>query len=200
MKIELKSIQHYERMSEETNCFTANLYIDGKLAGTAENRGYGGNTDYHATTPEGKDLIAQAEEYCKTLPSETFGDMTIDMNLEYYIDKQLEAYLLQKEQKKMTDKMKQHILVSSNPQVSYGTFKLSHPIEKVIATPKGREFLTGYIASIKPQLAENEKILNTNIPEEIFKAAGLIEEQYVKQELQVQPKTKKLRNLNKPKR
>lgn len=45
MKIELKAFKHSEFASQETNCFEANIYIDGKKAGWAENSGRGGMTN-----------------------------------------------------------------------------------------------------------------------------------------------------------
>ena len=46
MRIELKNVKHVESMSEETECFTANLYVDGKKIGAVSNRGHGGCHDY----------------------------------------------------------------------------------------------------------------------------------------------------------
>ena len=68
MKIELKKISFYERMSEETNCFAADLYINGKKVGECKNDGQGGCTDYYGSTLENNQLIREAENYFKTLP------------------------------------------------------------------------------------------------------------------------------------
>ena len=68
MKIELKSIKFSEAMSEETNAFTANLYINGKKVGYCKNQGHGGCTDYNADEPKFRTIIAEAEAYCKALP------------------------------------------------------------------------------------------------------------------------------------
>jgi hypothetical protein len=42
MKIELRKISFNERMSEETNCYAADLYVDGKKVGEVGNDGHGG--------------------------------------------------------------------------------------------------------------------------------------------------------------
>jgi len=39
MKIELRKLKHATNLSEETNAFTADIYINGIHAGTADNRG-----------------------------------------------------------------------------------------------------------------------------------------------------------------
>lgn len=46
-KVELKKVQFSERMSEETYCFSADIYFNGKNIGYCENRGHGGSTDVH---------------------------------------------------------------------------------------------------------------------------------------------------------
>jgi hypothetical protein len=45
MKIELKALKYSDFASQETHCFHANVYIDGKKAGWAENNGHGGMTN-----------------------------------------------------------------------------------------------------------------------------------------------------------
>jgi hypothetical protein len=44
MDIKLKNIHVDHRLSEETNAFTADLFINGKNVGTAMNSGQGGMT------------------------------------------------------------------------------------------------------------------------------------------------------------
>lgn len=47
MEITIKKLKVIKAMSEETLCFTATVYVDGKKAGTAQNRGFGGMTDVY---------------------------------------------------------------------------------------------------------------------------------------------------------
>jgi hypothetical protein len=42
--ITLKNLKHFAAGSQETYCFTATVYLDGKKVGTAENDGHGGET------------------------------------------------------------------------------------------------------------------------------------------------------------
>lgn len=95
MKIELKSFKHYAGMSEETNAFTANVYINNKLTAYAKNDGHGGCTYYSITSTdnETRDRLKSAEEYCKNLPDIVTDIKTKDgsffsykQNLEHYID------------------------------------------------------------------------------------------------------------------
>jgi hypothetical protein len=102
MKIELKKISFSERMSDETNCFIADLYINGKKVGSCNNEGRGGPTDYHGDSKESNVLIKEAEAYCKTLPnvrSEAL-DFEYPQSLESVIDELLEAHLKAKDEAK----------------------------------------------------------------------------------------------------
>ncbi len=46
MQLTVKNYKRVEWASEETDCFTASLYVDGKRVGTARNDGHGG-PDYY---------------------------------------------------------------------------------------------------------------------------------------------------------
>ena len=63
MKIELKNIKYAAFASQETSCYEAAIYIDGKKAGVVENNGHGGSDNVHPWQ-----LANQIDEYAKTLP------------------------------------------------------------------------------------------------------------------------------------
>ena len=47
MKIELRNIKYAAFASQETSCYEATIYIDGKKVGTVENNGHGGCDHIH---------------------------------------------------------------------------------------------------------------------------------------------------------
>lgn len=98
MQITLKNVKHYESMSEETNCFEATVYIDGKKAGSVSNRGCGGPNEMD------HDLYLRLTEYAKTLPAETTiingQSYTFPHSADSLIDKALIAILYEKEAKR----------------------------------------------------------------------------------------------------
>lgn len=47
MKIEIKNVKYAAFASEETHCFSATLYVDGKRLCIVKNDGHGGCDDYH---------------------------------------------------------------------------------------------------------------------------------------------------------
>lgn len=47
MKIELKSIKYAAFASEETSCYSAALWVDGKKIGDVSNNGHGGCDNFH---------------------------------------------------------------------------------------------------------------------------------------------------------
>ena len=158
MKIELKSIKFSEAMSEETNAFTANLYINGKNVGYCKNQGHGGCTDYNANEPEDWKTIKEAEAYCKALPKVKYSNMEFDQSLESVIDQLLEDWLKAKEVKKQERKMQTCILVGVPDGGSYGVYNFKTALSNV---PVGQ--LNASILRIKSKLETGEVILNTNL-------------------------------------
>jgi hypothetical protein len=63
MKIELKNVKYAAFASQETSCFEATVYVDGKKAGTADNNGRGG-----PTTVRPWPLAERINAYAATLP------------------------------------------------------------------------------------------------------------------------------------
>jgi hypothetical protein len=104
MKIELKSIKHLPAFSDETECFAATIYVDGKKAGTAENRGTGGPT---MVSPPA--LALQINAYGATLPSSILdmGDgsqVEITQNVDIIIGDLLEAFLKERDLRRLLAK------------------------------------------------------------------------------------------------
>ena len=68
MEITLKNVKHAVFMSQETECFEASVYINGKKAGTVSNAGHGGCNDYHPW-----DLYQTLQAHCDTIPPDMAG-------------------------------------------------------------------------------------------------------------------------------
>jgi hypothetical protein len=51
-------------MSEETNAFVANLYVDGKSY-VLRNDGQGGNTNYYVDDFKNSNYLKEVETYCR---------------------------------------------------------------------------------------------------------------------------------------
>ena len=79
MKIELKAIQYAAFSSEETSCYSANLYIDDRKIGTVDNDGRGGCDRFlgdHAA-------FAAADAWCKAnLPRWQHDERSFETDLE----------------------------------------------------------------------------------------------------------------------
>ena len=160
MKIELKKISFNERMSEETNCFIADLYINGKKVGYVKNDGCGGCTDYRGNTREDNVLIAEAEAYFKPLPKvkEEKYNFEYQPTLENAIDEEFEKYLKEKEGKKMQKLFTTAIVIGVPNGNSYRYTKFKVPLSKLSETQ-----LTFYVAKIVSECKDKEVLLNTNL-------------------------------------
>ena len=94
MLIELKSIKVHHKLCEEPNAYTANIFVNGKLAGTARNSGQGGPDMYDF---KDKALELEVEEFCKAMPPVKFKggstEMDLPMDLELFLAKIVEAHI-----------------------------------------------------------------------------------------------------------
>ncbi|WP_199120301.1 hypothetical protein [Pedobacter sp. ASV28] len=180
MKIELRNIKFSEEATKETYAYTANLFIGGKRAGIAENKGNGGETIIKANNERGQKLIDQAERWCRSLLSEEaqMNRHPLSMELPYYADELITEYIIQTE----LDKSMQKGIVFGVPDgTSYYIQTYAVPFSGVLIHPKGPEIIANTISNkIFKDLKDGVKILNTNIPESILKMAGLSADQYVK--------------------
>ncbi|MES1915318.1 MAG: hypothetical protein MHM6MM_007287 [Cercozoa sp. M6MM] len=61
MKIELKSIKYAAFSSEETSCYQANLYVDGKKIGSVSNEGHGGCDNFYGD----REAFDRADKWCR---------------------------------------------------------------------------------------------------------------------------------------
>jgi hypothetical protein len=161
MKIELRKISFNERMSEETNCFVADLYINGKKVGYCKNEGHGGCTDYRGNTKEDNVLIAEAEKYFKSLPKVKVEGLNfmLQPTLENAIDEQLEEYLKAKERKKFEKYMVDAILFGVPNGHSYTRIKFRVPLSKI--NPLALQQKVNEIK--KTECTNGVQILNTNL-------------------------------------
>ena len=100
MELTLKNVKVHADMSEETNCFSASIYIDGKKAGLAKNQGHGGPSFVDWTDV---DLGLAYEKWledevilCQD-PSDPTKQMIITgeycSKLEWMVDKAIETFL-----------------------------------------------------------------------------------------------------------
>lgn len=99
--ITLKNIKHMESLSEETNCYSAALYVDGKKWGTVSNHGHGGCDDVHLDAAYTYGMLSSLEAQIKeTYPSEDYQGLIIEPSLETICGDLIEEFLTIKDAKK----------------------------------------------------------------------------------------------------
>ena len=168
MKVELKNVKINLQFSEETIMFMADIYVNGKKCGYANNDGRGGCTFYRPYSVEMMPLIKQAEEWAKSLPSHTstFGDKTIEIksNLENWID----TIVYDISNKKEAEKFEKRLAKNMLNNICYGN-KQSYrmigwkglTIEKLLNHPQHRKMVLDKVVELRKN---GETILNTNLP------------------------------------
>lgn len=167
MKLELKNVKFYESMSEETNCFQADLFINGKKIAYVKNTGQGGCTDYGVHDFKLHNVLREAETYCNSLPMKRSEEFNFEykVTLESEIDDLFEQWLKAKADKKFEKQMEKGLLYGTDKRFSYHIVSWNVPIKAMLMTDKGKEVLRKKILDIKQN---GETVFNTNIPKELF--------------------------------
>ena len=110
MKLELKNIKHTAWASEETHCYQASLYVDGKPVAIVSNDGHGGADrcyDHPKCVYSGRsawrDKMQEVHEYFASLPKTNPCDIFpegMEQTLEFWCADQVNDWLSARELKK----------------------------------------------------------------------------------------------------
>lgn len=113
MNIEIKNVKYAAFNSEETHCFSATVYKDGKAWCTVRNEGHGGPDDFNPVKGNDyKALYKEIKEFEKTLPQrecswndkKTGKPCMMDSNLEIVIGDLMNEWLIVSDVKKLLKK------------------------------------------------------------------------------------------------
>lgn len=78
MKLELRKVRYIASLSEETNCFTADLFVDGVLTAHISNRGHGGCDEQRPAKGKTEADIVAVENWIKKNHAPIATDMLLD--------------------------------------------------------------------------------------------------------------------------
>jgi hypothetical protein len=160
--IELKNVKFSEWNSEETNCFQALVYFNGKRVGMASNEGRGGCTWVRPT--DNDDDYKAFVAYCEATKEEQYYDTftTIDDLFEEW----LEAHYAKKDKARMQREFDKGICYTKDE--SKGTFAIMTfkkgttkvTISQMLMSSNGRDTLR---RSYDKLVSEGNKVLNNNL-------------------------------------
>lgn len=159
----LKGIKHFAAGSDETECFVATLYVNGKKLAACENEGRGGPTSVHFYFLETQELGREIEAFLKTQPKirpEGY-DFELDLDLEYIVDDLLSKHLQAKEHQKMMRKTEKALLFQDKEGghdiISWQNKKLT--IDTVLKMPMYRQSIKDIIVK---ETAKGSVLANEN--------------------------------------
>ena len=162
MKLELKNIKHSEFASEETHCYQATLYVDGKKMAEVRNDGQGGSDFQWALKPFTEKDLDKVRAWCiKNLPKWKFENNVkfemCDTDLEMWCGEEVNKFLVSRDLKR---KLNKKIIYEQNKELWEYSFKGVKKLEQKHLI----SFVNG-VAKAKVENNENWKnvtaILNT---------------------------------------
>ncbi len=183
MKLEVKNIKHARSLSEETNAFSADLYVNGIKIATCSNRGKGGMTDIVAQYSDVekermfyRETLNKAKAFAKTLPGlkSDFGKGLMSMSLDFFVDLEVEKDLtnsnVKKALKDLDKKCLKNIVIISRKKLedfkAGKTYNLPHVLygwKRPIAD-LSEEVIKIQLLAIKKKLKDDEFVYNKNLP------------------------------------
>jgi|TARA_R110002020_G_scaffold259544_1_gene473484 hypothetical protein len=127
IKVELKAIKFHQDMSEETNCFSANIYLNGKKIGSVKNQGHGGCNFYEIPDRESEKILddwADSQELTYELGGETHEVVT--EKLDWVIDELFDKAMEIKDLKRMCRGGKTAIQLEGDDKNSWMIYNLPY--------------------------------------------------------------------------
>tara|TARA_R110002110_G_scaffold86439_3_gene225604 strand:+ start:2986 stop:3477 length:492 start_codon:yes stop_codon:yes gene_type:complete len=120
MKIEIKNVKHSEFASQETHCFEASVYLDGKKVADTGNDGHGGcdNTYFvnDAAQKAVNDYIASLPKHVCSFTDPNTGEPAIlDESLDMIVGELVNEFLLKRDMKR--DLSKRVLFTVANGEV-----------------------------------------------------------------------------------
>lgn len=142
MKFELKNVNFYPRLSEETNCFVASLYVDGKMICTVKNDGHGGCDMHELAKGRTRAELQAVHDWVKAnVPARDYEGITIQPDLDTVVDELLMTHLATKDltkllKGKIVAKVGEAIICWAIPPAKLGECR-----ERLLKAKPGAEFL-----------------------------------------------------------
>jgi hypothetical protein len=163
--IQLKNVKFSEWNSEETNCFQAMVYFNGKRAGMASNEGRGGCTWVRPTDniEDYRAFVAYCEALVKSNSEEYYETFSI---VDILFEQWLEAHYAKKDSARMEKNFDKGICYTKDE--SKGTFAIMTfkrgttkvTISQMLMSSNGRDTLR---RSYDKLVSEGNKVLNNNL-------------------------------------
>jgi len=105
MNLTVKAVKVNKRLSRETDCFSASIYLDGKKVGTVINEGSGGPNFYEwSSQSQGRDI----EAFAKSIGKFQFGEGEDAFELSYDLDLLIEDIICGETAQQVVDKVAQY--------------------------------------------------------------------------------------------
>lgn len=166
--VTLKKVQHAEFASEETSCFRADVYIDGKLAGSVSNEGHGGPNMYTPWSLEQRlnTIAGTLPDYMDDKILIEGKPMVLKMDADLLIGDLFDGWQVERQTRKLVSQMKDRIFMLCEDGALKNTKKL--PPERMEALlARGHDGLR----KIWPDAKEILNLMPPDRAAETFRAA-----------------------------
>lgn len=165
----LRKFKYVKEMSQETDCFTAELWVDGRKLATCANDGHGGATSVDILpgqeNKERREMICRDLAACPKIkwPGSGFKPpCTLETIVDLLVEKELEAKAVMALQRKTVSNL---VFKDVNGNYYSVCWKRTVPIAKLLLEEKLRDALR---LVIRRETEKGATLLNENIPAELI--------------------------------
>lgn len=163
-KFEIKNFKYLESRSEETNCFSAALYVNGKKVADCGNSGHGGPTDVNFLL-QYREMEKEIDHFLATQPKIKYENVEFARTMEFIVDQLVEELLKAKVLQNLLKKTGKY-LIFRNPQGTYYQIGWKkYRVDELFNIQSGRDMLQKTIAN---HIAKGNILINKNIPSELL--------------------------------
>jgi hypothetical protein len=162
----LKRFEYLESRSDETPCFSAVLYVDGKPLANCGNNGCGGPNDIYIF-PECRAMGEAFEAFLTTQPrvKPAGYDIELECDLDYIVDELVGLKLEERRLQKIKALTKNNLVFRTPGGEHFLVGWKNHSIEEMVKRPNGSKLIRDTIAD---HVAGGYTLVNGNIPAELL--------------------------------
>ena len=120
IKVELRNVKYAAFASQETSCFEATVYMDGRKSLTVRNGGTGGDNYWYDIIPG---ATKELKAYAATLPPVDYDGTKLDMDAGLLVGELLDAWLVERDVKR---KLAKSVCFTKKGAVGVFTFSVKY--------------------------------------------------------------------------
>lgn len=165
---ELRGFKHHRRLSQDSECFEADLYVNGRKYAQCQNDGWGGPPKIH-TVIDDQNIIDALSVCLAQQPAIKDGDFEFMIDLEYIVLKLVDDNLKAIDAAGLKKELVNRLVFRDDKGGLYIYAVKKYKLADMLLSDSGRLFIKETIAH---EVSLGSVLVNENIPQELLPQSG----------------------------